>query len=687
MRLQAIQSFVVTGVNIVVLLFLSLWLDNLQIQSAVGVVGISILYIFLQSAYWWLFINFFSWLPVWLYPLLTFILAGWLIFLFGNLVPGILIADFATGLQITMALTSVNAFVGSLLSLDIDEKFDSNVTRKLVARRGDPEVTSVPGFLFLEIDGLSEKIFRQALSGGFMPTLYSWLKRGSHQILGWETDFTSQTCAMQTGILFGNNDEVPAYRWWDRKNRRLILSGDPRTSAEIEKKVSRGMGLLSDGGASRGNMFSGDATESLFTFGTLLDPSRGTGPGFYLYLVSPFIIARLITRYFMEVVREWWQALMQRLRRDKYIVSARGPIYAFFRAAVVLLQDLITYVTINDVLRGLPAVYALYVSYDDVAHYAGMDSPDAFKVLREIDRHFARIERALQFAPRPYHVIVLSDHGQSTGPTFQAAYGITLEQLVNASIHGDSTVYASLNTNEFWDAVNAFLNESIHANTRTARVLNTMIRSKTAEGMVAFGPERNKNRKLREQKKIDAAQVVVLASGCAGLIYFTDASQRMSYEEIQIRYPDLILNLIQHPGIGFVLVRSEENGDLVLGKAGIYFLDSDTYEGENPLKNYGPNAAAHLRRESSFASCPDIIVNTAYDPLTGELCSFENQVSHHGGLGGPQNFPFIFHPVSLPVNGQPLVGAVQVYQLLKGWRDAVQRQMLPELSESIVTHN
>ena len=110
----------------------------------------------------------------------------------------------------------------------------------------------------------------------------------------------------------------------------------------------------------------------------------------------------------------------------------------------------------------------------------------------------------------------------------------------------------------------------------------------------------------------------------------------------------------------------------MLGHGGIYFLDNDTVEGENPLAMYGPNAAQHLKRESSFENCPDLIVNTKYDPVTEELCGFENQVSHHGGLGGPQNHPFILYPVSLPVNSAPIVGATNVYRLLRGWRDAAQ---------------
>src|SRR5512139_260328 len=120
-----------------------------------------------------------------------------------------------------------------------------------------------------------------------MPNLKRRIDSGSHKLIGWETDFTAQTGAMQTGILLGNNTDVPAYRWWDREVGKVVMSGIPKDAQSIEARLSNSKGLCSDGGASRGNMFSGDASESMFTFSTLLNKSRGRGPSFYFYLASP----------------------------------------------------------------------------------------------------------------------------------------------------------------------------------------------------------------------------------------------------------------------------------------------------------------------------------------------------------------------------------------------------------------
>lgn len=670
---RLLQYITIILVNAFTLLILETTLRSFVVQSIAATIGVSIAFIASQVFCWWLFVNLFSSLPFFLYPLLTLILASGTFMLFGNLIPGVVITNLLTGLFMTIVLTLINAILGSLLSLDLESQFDHHVIRRLIARLDKPVTTPIPGFIFLEIDGLSERVFKRAMEEGFMPTLKRWHDQGSHKVVGWETDFTSQTGAMQPGILLGNNDNIPAYRWWSRREQRVVVSATPRDAALIEERLSNGRGLLSGGGASHSNMVSGDATESLFTFSTLLNSKRARGPGYYLYLLSPLIIAQLVTRFIGEVFKEWWQALRQRLRKDKYIVNARNLSYAFLRAASgPLLHDLTTYFTISGILRGLPAIYSMYVGCDDIAHYAGMETPESFGVLSEIDHYCARIERAIENAPRPYHFIILSDHGQSIGPTFHTKYGVTLEQLVKDAVRGGSKIFASLNTIETWDEINAFLSESLNAGTRTRRILRTMFRAQTQNGLVTFGPGRNIKRIHREQKEIADAQLIVLASGCTGLIYFTGVKKRMTYEKIQRDFPELIPSLTLHPGIGYVLVHSSEFGNMVVGKEGINFLDQGVVEGLDPLRNYSPNAAAHLRRESSFSNCPDIIVSTLFNPQTEELCSFENQVGHHGGLGGGQNFPFIYYPAELPAISSPVIGATSVYRILRGWRDMVQ---------------
>jgi len=669
-RARIIQILSMFVVQMLTLFILPNFLSGFTYDSFRSLFVLTIVLAFTQSLFWWVFIYLFSWLPVWLFPILTFVINGALFFRIGDLVKGITIDNWQTGLWISIWLTVVNAIMAGLLSVDEDSRFDRNVVGKMVKRRGKITKTDVPGFLFLEIDGLGEKVIRRAIAEGHMPTLKRWIDSGKHKLIGWETDFTSQTGAMQTGILLGNNNDVPAYRWWDKTQGKTIMSGNPKDALAIEARNSTGKGLCSDGGSSRGNMFSGDASESMLTFSTILD-KRDRGPGFYFYLFSPYVIFHILTKFVIELFKEWWQAFLQRRRKDKHIVPARNFAYAFLRAFLgPVLHDLITFTVISDALRGLPASYALFSAYDDLGHFAGTEAPEAYEALSETDHYFSRIERALEDAPRPYHIVVLSDHGQSIGPTFKKAYGSTLEELVKGHISGDAKLLTTEETNEAWDNINAILTESSNSPTRTSKLMKRMMARKERDGMVAIGPERDPKEVLDESAK--NANIVVYGSGSSGLIYFTDSKERLTLEQIGEAHPGIVLGLSQHPGIGFVLVKSAEHGSMAIGKKGVYYLDKDAVEGENPLADYGPNAAIHLRRESSFSNCPDIIVNAVLDPKTEEIAGFENQVGHHGGMGGPQNHAFILYPAELPYDGKPVVGAEQVYKLLRGWREKVQ---------------
>ena len=62
------------------------------------------------------------------------------------------------------------------------------------------------------------------------------------------------------------------------------------------------------------------------------------------------------------------------------------------------------------------------------------------------------------------------------------------------------------------------------------------------------------------------------------------------------------------------------------------------------------------------------MVNSFYDPQLEEGCAFEELISFHGGMGGPQTQAFILHPIALPEPGEPIIGAAAVHTLLSGWR-------------------
>ena len=66
------------------------------------------------------------------------------------------------------------------------------------------------------------------------------------------------------------------------------------------------------------------------------------------------------------------------------------------------------------------------------------------------------------------------------------------------------------------------------------------------------------------------------------------------------------------------------------------------------------------------------MVGSFYDSQLEEGCAFEELISFHGGLGGPQTRPFVLYPAELPAPDGAIVGAAAVHGLLAGWRRTLQ---------------
>ena len=167
----------------------------------------------------------------------------------------------------------------------------------------------------------------------------------------------------------------------------------------------------------------------------------------------------------------------------------------------------------------------------------------------------------------------------------------------------------------------------------------------------------------------------MLGSGNLGLIYLMEEPRRLTLEEIESRHPRLLPALREHPHVGWLLVRSRELGAVVLGGGGARYLDEDRVEGRDPLAAFSAGAPGHLKRTDGFEHVADIMVGSFYDPELDQGCAFEELISFHGGIGGPQTRAFVLAPVELPQPGEPIVGAAAVHGLLLGWREHLQGQV------------
>ena len=548
--------------------------------------------------------------------------------------------SFWSALAAALVMAAVSMVLQVFLGTSENDEYTLRVVRRVARRQGAVAVNDVPGILFLEIDGLALPILRRAMRDGSAPVMARWMEENGYRLTEWETDLSSQTGASQAGILLGSNEDIPAFRWVEKETATMMVCSSPEDCAEIERRHSTGIGLLADGGASRGNLLSGEAEETILTV-SRMEAEKGANPGYRAFFANGSNVTQALVLFFWEVLLEW-TAAARGARRDVRPRGHRGGSYPFLRAALcVIVRDAIVFGVLTDMMRGRPAVYATFSSYDEVAHHSGLERADTMEALRKLDQKFGAIERARRSAPRPYEIVVLSDHGQTQGATFKQRNGYGLDELVERSLTGgDVAGYTG------GDEQNAMVGHAVNEATGSKP-------------------------KKRAKNDVSDRHVLVLGSGNLGLIYLMEERRRLTLEEIDERHPRLIPALREHPHVGWLLVRSAEHGALVLGPSGVRHLDGGRLEGDDPLAAFSPTAAEHLLRTDGFSHVADIMVGSFYDPERDEGCAFEELISFHGGLGGPQTRPFILHPESLAVPDEPILGAAAVHDLLLRWRSSL----------------
>ena len=549
----------------------------------------------------------------------------------------IAVSSFGDALLASLVMAAVSIVLEVFAGTNEEDEFTFRVVEATARRQGGTTPTSVPGLICLEIDGLALPVLRRAMRDGSAPNLARWVAEGGYHLAEWEPDLSSQTGASQAGILLGSNEDIPAFRWVEKETGTLMSCSAPDDCAEIERRHASGDGLLVDGGASRGNLLSGEADEVILTV-SRMDVEKRANPGYRAFLSNGFNVTRALVLFGWEVLLEWTAAI-RAARRDVRPRGHRGGIYPLLRGVMsVMVRDLVVYGVLTDMMAGRPVVYATFASYDEVAHHSGLERADTMEALRKLDQQFGRIARARPYAARPYEIVVLSDHGQTQGATFKQRNGHGLDDLVERSL--------------------------------TAGEVDAIEGGDEQSSMVGHAVSEATGRKRAKRPKNDVSdrQVVVLGSGNLGLVYLMEEPRRLTLEEIEERHPRLIGALRAHPHVGWLLVRSHERGPLALGAGGVHHLSDGRIEGEDPLAPFSPGAPGHLLRTDGFAHVADIMVGSFYDPELDEGCAFEELISFHGGLGGPQTRPFILYPDGLVLGDQPIIGAAAVHAVLKRWR-------------------
>ena len=529
---------------------------------------------------------------------------------------------------------------------------DAYYTRKYgtIARSlGRPGVSSGQrrGFIILQIDGLAYNHLLKAIAGGYMPYLTRRLAEQKLVAAPWRCGLPSTTPAFQAGLMFGNRFDIPGFRWYEKDRGTAMMLKRPDQAQDVRARISRGRRGILQGGSCYVSMFDGDADLALFTLSALsshhfFESLRGLG-FLLLFLLSPFRILRLL-----------WMTLIG------YLAGLGRRLMAFARPSVInpfdvlspllhsvsdaLFTEVQTFGVMLDIYRRVPAIYSNYSSYDEVAHKLGPAHSSALRVLRGVDRRIRQIDRMRERCRQDHcDLYVISDHGNTPSVPFSWQNGSSLAQCIAAQVGSGSAAGEPVDDpSHSHDKLRYLLAE--------LQALEQGFSPTLRRGIAATRRSMDRHAMLGREFDLDVARqrdVVVSASGPLAHVYFNVSSQALDLIQVMFLYPRLVDNLLAMPGIGAVAGRAGEQ-TVVLGNQGrTLIVDSagDALEGGDLLASYGEcgYVTSQVHEVMHYPHSGDLMLLGAVEP-DGRMVAFEEQVSTHGGLGGPQGYPFVVWP-------------------------------------------
>jgi Type I phosphodiesterase / nucleotide pyrophosphatase len=470
------------------------------------------------------------------------------------------------------------------------------------------------GLAVIHVDGVGADSLEAALREGDMPFVQHLIDTEGYVLQRYRCGVPSTTPFAQAGILYGDNSEIPSFRWWDRERRLLVQFGAASTFKKVADRYFRGTHPLTERGACIAACYPGGADE---TFGIAYqdrsyapdEKSRSALDVLVPYLLNPIHLG------------DWvWQMVAVAGRTVVEYVTARSHgrrparVYVFTNAIEeIFVHHLTRYAVHKAMRRHLSPIYAAFYAFDEAGHAFGPDDPSSLAVLRHVDRTLRRVARSA--AADGYELVILSDHGQIETVPFWS--------------HGD----------EPFGAVLAGLLPGFRVREMKGK---------------AFGPSDQEAR----------GHVNVTSSGGLAHIYFDGREVRMPFSELIAAHPDLVVKLSAHEKIALVMARD--------GERDYFFQAGRELEGDalrNVLAGYDDPEILHaqLSRLNSFRAAGDLVLFGRF--MDGRQVNFENQAGGHGSIGGEQLHPFVLARKGTGLDVSHVNGAHELHPLLSALRD------------------
>ena len=533
------------------------------------------------------------------------------------------------------------------------------------------------GLIVLQVDALAYADLRRALELGYCPTLARLIRDDGYTLRRWFCGLPSATPYCQAGIFHGENDGIPAFRFYDRQARFVVTCNAPAGVQYIRDRI-HSPGALG-GGSSYVNLLDGDAQTVAFTVATRERTSvyRRLGGGRMALLIAlhPVRMARMAMQTVIEWLLEEWERAIGEIVRRRTHAEGLFPFLRVFTNVVV--RELQTVAILLDVYLGVPVIYSTFMQYDELAHHFGPSSWQALRDLRRTDRRISEILRMTrsEAAGREYDLVILSDHGMTPSVSYRVQFGeslgVTVQRVLDDAAERARrtplSAYASFAEASEYADMGARIAETVAQSARPhhrsfRRVLRRVrdwFRSRYGLREIIFP----------EKYRVDPRHnVVVTYSSSLALVYFADHPTRLELAEIlrDRRRADLYGALLSHRGIGLVATLTGQSVHLQGGRGRALLREGtlEVLDGANPLESYGtePPLLRAIERLVRQRNAGDLVLFGSYDGY--ETVSFDDQVGAHGAAGGDQTYPFLLAPAALGLDQETIEDARDIHRVL-----------------------
>ena len=444
-----------------------------------------------------------------------------------------------------------------------------------------------------------------------MPCTAGLIAGEGYAVQRYRCGLPSSTPACQAGIMYGDNSEIPSFRWYDKEARVTVGFVLGATFDQVRHKYFQDRAGLVDGGATINACFSGGAAQTfMLAYRRRVDRRDNVAItlDFLRHLKYSLPWIGMGVRASWRHNRAYWLARLRGQPAEKLFVLT-----GLFEE--VFLHHLTRYAMLHAMDQDFPVIYGCQYAYDEAAHAFGPGHDFALEILRQVDHTV----RAIADRRRDrYELLILSDHGQTPMTYIRQAFGATLGQWLGQQ----------------FPAIAVEENFSGH---------HTVYNSEAA--------------------------AKVLLTYCGGLadLYALNTTRRLSFLEIDQQFPGLVARLSNHPGVEFILLR-DAGRTLVVRRGERFHLHAGDGRTDYWRKFDDPRLVrAQLERLNGYERSGDVILFGAFDGR--RQVNFEPQVGSHGSLGGEQSFPFVLARSAWGLDLGAVRSSNDLYPLFRKLRD------------------